>query len=159
MQSKRCDDVLTARRHTRAGRAPSLKSPALRGEMCLAGEGRRGSYHWGASQHLSLPVFSSSMPVSFCLGRRKKNVKTNLRERNIKMPPSPPVIHLPRNTVAQFPSPKRPPGNQSVVAFSPGCLLSARLLLPCLTGPPSVRLPLLPWRAASGGNELGRALG
>lgn len=31
-------------------------------------------------------------------------------------------------------------------------MLPARLLLPWLTGPHSVRLPLLPWRAASGGS-------
>lgn len=103
--------------------------------------------------HLSneTSCLSSFIPGSFCFGKGKKNVKTNLRGRSVKMPSSPPVTPLPRNALGQFPSPKQPSGNKPV-AFR-GCLLPARLLLPWLTGPHSVRLPLLPWRAASGGSR------
>lgn len=54
------------------------------------------------------PVFSSSVPHSFALGREIENVTTNLRNRSIKVPSSPPVCHLPGNVLGQLPSPKQP---------------------------------------------------
>lgn len=91
------------------------------------GWGCHGVVPWACMEAMDPSVFS--LCTSF--GERNKDITTNLRNRSIKVPPSPPVCHLPRNALGHLPSSKQP-RNKSV-AFRQ-CMFSATSPSPALLG-------------------------